>query len=729
MKKLIIALLLLWGTVIMPQIIMAEDCTCPCDCEPSPTPVDYSEKIILSEILANPSTSDSDFEFIELKNTDSADICLSDWQISDASGKIYKISVDDYSDTTIKAGGFFTVYSSVSSVSLNNSGDTVNLLQPNDMLLETVTYEEATEDYSYAKDTNHSWQWTNILTPNAENQFIAEAEKQPEYDFSDNIIISEIYADPLEGDQEFIELKNKNGEEVNLNGWKIADATDKKFIISSEKFISTKINKYFVIYGDVSKIALNNSGDSVRLYKPDDTLAQAVEYKDGKKGQSYSFADKKWQWTDKLTPDKENTIDTDATAPEEENNNYQFSDKLILSELLPDPEGSDSSDEFVEIFNSDNKNIDLLGWSLQDSSRTFTWAESVVLKPQEYRAFYITDTKISLNNLGEKISLLDPEEKIISTVTYGKSQTGLSYNYDSDEWAWSTIITPNEKNNIEEPASEDPDQKDEEYSLLNIQEAREQEKDTKAQVEGVVSVLPGILGSQYFYIQDNSGGLQVYSSQKLFPDNLKIGDLVKVKGKISEAYEEKKINISQASDIIIEDSDQEINIISVDTINEEQEGQLITTQSQILELASTKISLANGVIVYFKSSVNFNKSDWQEGDTIKVVGIASQYKDEYRLLPRSSEDLEKIAAIAVADNGIIKSASAQEEGNNYQLDQQNKDKTINYLLIIISLLVALTIYFISKNEKVKDFIKKIASRAAGGEKNTRVKDARSQYHG
>lgn len=719
-KKILITLLLLWGIAIS-GVANAEDCLCPCECQPDPIdPVTYSDKIILNEILPNPSGADSEFEFIELKNIGEEDVCLTDWQLKDASEKIYKISADDYSDTTIKASGFFTVYASISKISLNNSGETVYLLHPDGVELENVAFaESAQEDYSFSRDSNSNWSWVTPPTPNAENVF-PEQNNNNDVNLSNDIIINEIYPDPADSEIEFIELKNKGDKKINLTGWQLSDATDKKFTLSAE------IEKYYTVYGNDTKISLNNDGDLVKLYKPDGSLAQSVEYAGGAKGQSYSYKDAKWHWTDKATPNSDNIISgSDATDKK-----YYFSDKVVISELLPDPEGSDTQDEFIEIYNGDSQEMDLFGWSLSDLSRTFLFAESVKIKANEYKAFYITETKVSLNNLGETITLKDPEEKIMSEVSYPKSRLGYSYNLDGAEWVWSSQITPNESNEIVEPEEENMEEASDEYPLLSIQEAREQEKDAKVSVEGVVTVLPNILGSQYFYIQDAASGIQIYSSQKLFPD-LKVGDLIRVKGKISEAYNEKRINISSQEDIKILDSGQDLDAITVESLDEDIEGRLASTESQILELTTTKITLANGVIVYIKANVDFDKSKYQEGQVIKVTGIVSQYKEEYRLLIRSAEDIESAEAASGADgNGLIKAAYAEEAGNNFSLDKlPNNKKVINYLLITIGVLAAAIIFILYKTGIIKNYLLKIANRAAGAEKNTKGKDGPSQCHG
>jgi len=719
MKKLLLTLLF-----CTPLLGYAEDCVCPCPCDPE-EPATYSSDIVINELLPNPSGEEEEEEWIELKNTGSEDVDLCSWQLKDASGKTYTLE-----SSTITAGGYLTIYRSVSSIALNNSGtETVELYQPDGNLLYTVTYSEtAQEDYGYARKDDDTWVWTSTPTPNAENSFPEETpseepspapEETSTYDLSKNIIISELYPNPNDNEEEFIELKNTGDQDVDLNGWQIQDASERKYTIDA----TTKIEKYLVITNSVS---LNNDGDTVKLIQPDGNVLDKVTYENAEKGKSYSWKKDQWQWSDTPTPGEDNVTESVA-----QKNNY--SDKLSITELLPDPEGSDSTDEFIEIFNNDSEKIDLLNWSLSDGSKTYTWQESYLLNPEQYQAFYITETKISLNNSGETITLKNPDEEIVLEITYEQSQTGFSYSSDAtSNWAWTSSLTPGEANIITVATEEaDATESTDEYLSLSILEAQEQEKGTKVQIAGIVSVLPGILGSQYFYLQDDEAGIQIYSSKKDFP-NLKIGDALTVKGETSEAYGEKKVNISSQNDITIIDSNLELPTTQVDELTEDIVGMLVYTESQILELSSTKITLSNGILVYIKSDVEFDKKEYTAGDVIKVTGIVGKYKEEYRLMPRSQDDVAKTATAQEAESdSLIKTAHAAEVSNSQTnlTSTENNKKIGQYLIAAVFIIFILIVIVLYKIDVKKILRKKLATLLADGEKNTMAKDDPNQYRG
>jgi len=45
---------------------------------------------------------------------------------------------------------------------------------------------------------------------------------------------------------------------------------------------------------------------------------------------------------------------------------------IIINELLPNPKGPDGTDEWIELYNSNNSDVDLSDWQLQDQEGTIT---------------------------------------------------------------------------------------------------------------------------------------------------------------------------------------------------------------------------------------------------------------------------------------------------------------------------------------------------------------------
>jgi len=122
---------------------------------------------------------------------------------------------------------------------------------------------------------------------------------------------------------------------------------------------------------------------------------------------------------------------------------------IFISEFLPNPAGSDNELEFIEIFNNENYPVDLTGWQLDDEeggSKPYT-IDGIIIKPNEYLAFFRPQTKIALNNNQDSVRLFTPDNQLIDQTNYDKTQEGFSYVKDpDDDWQQSPTPTPNEIN-------------------------------------------------------------------------------------------------------------------------------------------------------------------------------------------------------------------------------------------------------------------------------------------
>lgn len=130
-----------------------------------------------------------------------------------------------------------------------------------------------------------------------------------------------------------------------------------------------------------------------------------------------------------------------------------------ITEILPNPlgTGNDSTDEFIEIYNSNQAIFDLSGYSLQSGStslHSFVMPTGSVLIPQSYTVFYASKTGLSLSNSGGQVKLLDPAgNPIVNTDTYGAAKDGQSWSLAGGNWSWTSVSTPGTMNIISLPAT------------------------------------------------------------------------------------------------------------------------------------------------------------------------------------------------------------------------------------------------------------------------------------
>ncbi|MFZ2979181.1 MAG: lamin tail domain-containing protein, partial [Candidatus Magasanikiibacteriota bacterium] len=125
------------------------------------------------------------------------------------------------------------------------------------------------------------------------------------------IEISEILPNPIGSDTtEFVELYNPTDKDIDLGGIKIDDEEggSRAYTIPDKTIIPAGV--YLVFGRQDTKLALNNTSDSVRLLYPDGTIFKEVRFDDVSEGASYiQDENDSWQWTSAITPGEEN-IDT-----------------------------------------------------------------------------------------------------------------------------------------------------------------------------------------------------------------------------------------------------------------------------------------------------------------------------------------------------------------------------------------------------------------------------------
>ncbi|UCG95738.1 MAG: lamin tail domain-containing protein [archaeon] len=127
--------------------------------------------------------------------------------------------------------------------------------------------------------------------------------------------------------------------------------------------------------------------------------------------------------------------------------NATSGEKIAINELLPDPNGTqdyngdgnftDAGDEFIELYNYGDSEVDLSGWELRDGN-VLTIADGTLLNPGDFVYFVSGDKNgdygeewsgswPSLTNSGDEIKLYNSEEELVNELSYGSSTPGKSW--------------------------------------------------------------------------------------------------------------------------------------------------------------------------------------------------------------------------------------------------------------------------------------------------------------
>ena len=300
-----------------------------------------------------------------------------------------------------------------------------------------------------------------------------------------DIVINEIAWMGTESsyNDEWIELYNNTDLAINLDGWQLKAVDDtpkidlagiipgKGFYLLERTDDTTVPN---ITADHIYTGALSNKGEYLKLFDAQNNLIDEVNCNDGwfsgdnstkqtmerVNPQLSGNSSENWQASQNPngTPKSQNSSGLPESGPlaakkedvGEEAETITYPTGIVFSEILPSPEGPDAENEWIEIFNKNDFEVDMSGWKISDimgSTKTYTFSEGVKIKGFGFLAVRRPETKITLNNDSDGLKLIQPDGSIGDTVNYEKALLGQSYNFKDSQWMWSTTLTP-ESNNI-----------------------------------------------------------------------------------------------------------------------------------------------------------------------------------------------------------------------------------------------------------------------------------------
>lgn len=285
---------------------------------------------------------------------------------------------------------------------------------------------------------------------------------------------------------EWIELYNNTPSEIDLSDWaiKAGDGNPEIELLGKIAAFSFYILERTddttlpdITADQIYKGSLSNQGEKLEFYDSEDNLIDKIDCSEGwfagdnaskrtmeRKNSLSILGSSNWQTSENIggTPKVKNSeqkqkelIETDApqlpeNSPPQVNPATSLAG-IFFNELLPSPEGPDKTEEWIEIFNPNDSQVNLSFWKIRDSvgqTKVYTFPEDTFLDPQKFLILSRPTTGITLNNSGDALNLLDPEGKTADTVSYQKAPRGSSYGLAGSTWSWSSQPTPGSVNII-----------------------------------------------------------------------------------------------------------------------------------------------------------------------------------------------------------------------------------------------------------------------------------------
>lgn len=106
-----------------------------------------------------------------------------------------------------------------------------------------------------------------------------------------------------------------------------------------------------------------------------------------------------------------------------------FAQEVVINEIFANPE--DEKDEFVELYNNSDSEVDLSNWKISDLFKSYSIAD-LKISGKGYLVLEKSLTKIALNNSNEKVSLIDPSDNVVDSFSYEKTIEGKSWSRAPD---------------------------------------------------------------------------------------------------------------------------------------------------------------------------------------------------------------------------------------------------------------------------------------------------------
>ncbi len=285
----------------------------------APDPCAAVPQVFINEFLPDPDGSDRGQEYVELVNVGTTAVDLTGWTLGDEVAPVRHT----FTDVVLEPGDGLVLFdegdhsdiprallSTTGFLSLNNTGDTLRLVDPNGAVMDEVVYHGSTSGVAWnrrtdrAKDAPFTWHSEVDGAVGAQSPgtradgapFVEEPE--PEW----HVVINELMPNPVGTDlgQEYVELVNIGPDPAPLLGWTLYDISGLRHDFGD---VTLQAGEAMVLFdrgdhGDVlgaalatsTQLSLNNTGDALSLYDAEGVLHDQFVWETSREGVAWNRA-------------------------------------------------------------------------------------------------------------------------------------------------------------------------------------------------------------------------------------------------------------------------------------------------------------------------------------------------------------------------------------------------------------------------------------------------------
>lgn len=563
-----------------------------------------TSSVYISEVLTDAIGSDSGKEYIELYNNTASSISLENWYLLNfsQSGTFKKISLPSIN---IDKNSYFLIAENLTEVTSNslsigsgklafyNDFGKVQLFNSTSNIVNEFNYGDSVEGYSWEFEGPLCTS-TNIARINTPG-FVNSGYK------------SECFVTPLSYPEKIEDVKfDKIEFSLDNLTW-----TDKL-----SAFVNDNI--YFRY-----KLSNQNLIENVKWTTHDGLLIDTPYKFNNKYNNSINL---EFSSNNKVYKFSSSIIDIKS----------YISNKVIITEVYPSPESPDM--EWLEIFNLDNKTVNLNDYFIEERSSLGITNKKISLPkveilPQSHYVIYENQLSISLNNSGDDIYLIDIYGNLIDTFTYPESDKAKSFGRVVENNAYVNIInesltpTPLNYNKFGETTK-----KILPYNIIDI-------SNLPLGTLVVVNVNINNIFGKSIYIEDSTGSLRATSEEIISQDF--VNSTAKLEGKIIETSTGKSIQLTPGKIQIINYFTPDYRNVDVNNLTTADIGKLVTISGEIEEIYTNRLRIkVNDKLISIYSN-NMSSLNLSKNSIINVNGTIDFYRGNFRILELESRILDQ----------------------------------------------------------------------------------------
>ena len=500
-----------------------------------------------------------------------------------------------------------------------------------------------------------------------------------------NIVVNEIYSEPATGEVEWIELYNKGTEEIELKDFTIVDGTANKALLDS---YSIGANSYLLLEnGKHFSFFLNNSGDTVILKKTN-TLIDRVSYGNWDDGDKTDNAP---------CPTTGKSI---ARTPNGVDSNIDLEDFIVQSNITPgaaNPLPPSNQPPSAPILTAPANNLDVVKGKEID----FKWELSIDPDGDElsYDFYFGCSETLTNENLVEQAILENSytliPNKICDMYYWRVDAFDGNLVSQSETFSFNLVVPTYSKKIIVNEIMFDPPEEDTKNEWIELYNA------SSEQVDLTGWVIQDLKGSVKKYVINNliiaaKGYAVLYRKQTgIVLNNDEDGvRLIQPDGNIlyeSNLYQNgdegwawartstgkwawtTKITPKKANLIVAPIPDEvggDDELILTNTVPFEiatgeilqYENKLVRLKGEIVSTSGNTFYLDDGsgsAKIYLQEKRGIEKPEMHKGDTFEILGIVNLYRNVWRVLPQTQNDVLLVNCVKNAEViSVVKTAKS-----------------------------------------------------------------------